>query len=243
VPDSKPLLSGVFRFKLGEEGLTLKSPLQADPHLLTTLKTYHKTIPFGADGIAFDSHGVMFVGNFADGTMHQIMLGKDGQVISNAIFAKAPFMKSCDGMVCDRRTDKLYVADLVANAVQVISPNGAVQTLAQSSDSDGAKGELESPCEVLLRGDEVIVSNMDFPVEGGVNTKAEQPYTMSVIKLGPVAKPAPKPVLKPASTPKPGRKPTPEETLDSMFESTPESKPEPKPAPAPASKSAPESPF
>jgi hypothetical protein len=24
---------------------------------------------------------------------------------------------------------------------------------------------------------------MDFPVEGGVNTKAEKPFTMSVIKL------------------------------------------------------------
>ena len=85
----------------------------------------------------------MFVGNFADGTMHKIMLDKDGKVISNAIFAKAPFLKSCDGMVCDQRTDKLYVADLAGNAVRIISPDGSVQTLAESPDGDGADGIVD----------------------------------------------------------------------------------------------------
>ena len=41
VPDSKPLLSGIYRFKLGEEGVVMKSPLTEDPHLITTMKTYH----------------------------------------------------------------------------------------------------------------------------------------------------------------------------------------------------------
>jgi sugar lactone lactonase YvrE len=193
VPDSKPLISGIYRFKLGEEGVVMKSPLTEDPHLIATMKTFHKSIPFGADGIAFDSKGAMFVGNFADGTMHKITLDKDGKVLSNAIFAKAPFLKSCDGMVCDQRTDKLYVADLAGNAVRIISPDGSVQTLAESPDGDGADGGLESPCEAMLRGDEIIVSNMDFPVEGGVNTKPEKPYTLSIIKLDPPkAKPAKK---------------------------------------------------
>jgi len=75
------------------------------------------------------------------------------------------------------------LANIYGNAVQVISPDGSVQTLAKSPDGDGANGGLEAPCEVLLRGNEVIVSNMDFVVDGGVNTKAEPPYTMSVIKL------------------------------------------------------------
>lgn len=183
VPESKPLVSGVFRFRLDEEGVQMKSPLKDDPHFITALETQHKSIPFGADGVAVDSKGNLFVGNFADGTMHKIVLDKDGKVVSNALFAKSPAMKSCDGMVCDKRTDKLYVADLVGNAVQVISPDGSVQTLAKSPDGDGADGGLEAPCEVLLRGNEVIVSNMDFIVEGGVNTKSERPYTMSVIKL------------------------------------------------------------
>jgi hypothetical protein len=35
----------------------------------------------------------------------------------------------------------------------------------------------------VVRGNEVIVSNMDFPVPGGVNTTFNKPYTMSFIKL------------------------------------------------------------
>jgi DNA-binding beta-propeller fold protein YncE len=181
--ESKPLLSGVYRFKLGEEGVVLKTPLKSDPHVITTLLTHHKRIPFGADGIAFNAQGTLFVGNFADGTMHKIVMDPQGKVVSNTIFARGPNLKSCDGTFCDKRTGKLYVADFMANAIRIISPDGSIQTLAQSPDGDGADGGLESPCEPLLRGREIIVSNMDFPVEGSVNTKAEKPFTMSVIKL------------------------------------------------------------
>ena len=66
--------------------------------------------------------------------------------------------------------------------VKVVSPDGSVQTLAQNPDSDGSGGELDQPCEVLLRGNEIIVSNMDFPV-GGVNKTFDKPYTMSAIRL------------------------------------------------------------
>ncbi len=183
VPESKPLVSAVLRFKLGEENLKLKSPLKDDPHVITTFTTQHKTIPFGADGVALDAKGNLFVGDFADAVVYKIVLDKSGKAASKTVFAKSPLMKSCDGMVCDKKTGKLYLADMVGNAVQVISPDGSVQTLAKSPDGDGANGGLEAPCEVLLRGNEVIVSNMDFVVDGGVNTKAEPPYTMSVIKL------------------------------------------------------------
>jgi sugar lactone lactonase YvrE len=183
VPGSKPLVSGVFRFKLDEAGVKMKTPLAGDPHLVATLATYHPSIPFGADGVAADGKGNLFVGNFADGTLHKLVLDAQGKCLSNTLFAKSPRMKSCDGMVCDRATGELYLADLAGNAVQVISPDGRVRTLARSPDGDGADGGLESPCEVLLRGREVIVSNMDFVVEGGVNKKAERPFTMSVIKL------------------------------------------------------------
>jgi sugar lactone lactonase YvrE len=183
VPDSKPLVSGVFRFKLDEQGVKMKEPLKDDPHLVTTLLTHHKSIPFGADGVALDSQGNLFVGNFADGTIHKIVMDKEGKAISNTLFAKADWMKSCDGMIYDPKTSRLYVADLVNNAIQMIAPDGTVQMLAQSPDGDGSDGGLEGPCEPCLRGNELIISNFDFPVEGSVNTKAEKPFTMSVIKL------------------------------------------------------------
>lgn len=182
-PDSKPLVSGVFRFKLGEEKVKLTTPLKNDPHLIATIKTYHDKIPFGADGATFDGKGNLYIGNFADGTMHKLVFDKKGKVVSNKIFAKADCMKSCDGIFYDRRTDKIYVADSMANAVQMVSMDGTVQTLAQDGDNDGSGGRLDQPCEVVVRGNEVIVSNMDFPVPGGVNTTFNKPYTMSFIKL------------------------------------------------------------
>ena len=182
-PGSKPLVSGVFRFKLGEEGIQLKSPLKDDPHLTATILTYNEKVPFGADGATFDGRGNLYIGNFADGTVHKIIFDKEGKVQSNTLFARAPFMKSCDGIWYDKRTNQIYVADSLANAVQIVSLDGSVQTLAQDEDNDGSGGRLDQPCEVLVRGSEVIVSNMDFPVEGGVNKTFDKPYTMSVIKL------------------------------------------------------------
>lgn len=180
---SQPLISGIFRVRLDKEGTKLTTPLMDDPHLIATIKSDNPDIGFGADGLTFDSKGNLYCGNFADGLLHQITFDDQGNAKKPTIFARAPFMKSCDGIFCDLNTDEIYVADSLANAVQVVSPDGAVRTLAADKENDGSGGRLDQPCEVLLRGNELIISNMDFPVPGGVNTKADKPYTISVIKL------------------------------------------------------------
>jgi hypothetical protein len=75
------------------------------------------------------------------------------------------------------------VADAQANAVQMVSMDGSVQCLAQELTDDGANGKLDQPSEVLVRGNDLIISNFDFPVEGGVNKHFEMPNFMSVIKI------------------------------------------------------------
>ena len=178
------LTSAVMRFKLDEENVTLKTPLKDDPHIIATFKSYKEQWRFGADGIAFDSKGSLFVGLFGEGVMYKVAFDKDGKVKSNNLFAKSPTMMSCDGMHCDFRTDKLYEADSVANAIQIISPDGTVETLAQNGDvADKRTGQLDQPCEALVRGDEIVVSNMDWPFPGFRNTKHQMPATLSVIKL------------------------------------------------------------
>ena len=195
VPSTEaPWVSGIFRVKLDEEGTKLTLPLLEDPHLIATMKSYNPDVGFGADGLTFDSKGNLYCGNFADGTLHKIEFDADGNpkvdptTKEAPIFAKAPFMKSCDGIFCDLATDKIYVADSLANAVQIVSLDGSargytVQTLAVDEENDGSGGRLDQPAEVLLRGNEVIASNIDFPVPGGVNTTFDKPYTISVIKL------------------------------------------------------------
>jgi sugar lactone lactonase YvrE len=183
VPDSKPLISGIFRFKIGDEGIELKKPLKDDPHLITTIESFHPTIGYGADGLCFDTKGDLYCGNFADGTIHKITFDNLGKVKSNTIFVKDPKMKCADGLFCDRKTDRILVADMIQNAIQIVYPDGSVETIAMNGDTDGADGGIDQPCEAILRGDEVIISNMDWPFEGVVNMTWDKPYTLSVVKL------------------------------------------------------------
>lgn len=179
--DTSPLISGVYRFKLEEEGVTIK-PGTEDPHLIATLETHNPQLHFGADGMAFDSKGNLYVGNFADGTVHKISFDAEGNVVANAVFAKSPQMKSADGLLADSR-DNIYVADSMANAVQVLAPDGSLTTLVQNGDTDGSDGGLDQPCEVIIRGQQMVVANFDMPFAGCINTTFDAPYTLSVVDL------------------------------------------------------------
>ena len=182
--ESQPLTSAVLRFRLDEENVQLQTPLKNDPHIITTFKSLNNDWRFGADGIEFDRHGNLFVGLFGDGVIHKITFGADGNVKSNDVFAQAPGrMINCDGMRRDA-ADNLYVADSAANAIRIIRPNGTVETLWENEDAvDKLSGQLDQPCEALVRGNEIIVSNMDWPFPKFKNSKYQLPATLSVIKI------------------------------------------------------------
>lgn len=181
--------SGVLRFKLGEENVVLRGPLESDPHMVATFESVKKEWPFGADGITFDSKGNLFVGVFSDGVMYKIAFDQNGGVASKTVFAQAPGrLISCDGMSCDLRTDRIYLADCAGNAVHVIDPGGAIETLARNGDVPDVaakrRGMLDEPSEVLVRGNEIVIANMDWPIAGFVNQAPyRMPATISVIGL------------------------------------------------------------
>jgi sugar lactone lactonase YvrE len=181
-----PALSGVFRFRLKdlEEGvIVLADELRHDPHLIAVLETYDKTMPLGADGLCVDHEGNLYVGNVYDGTVHRIRFDAEGKPAANELFAKSEVMKSADGLFFDTQRKVIYVADPRANAVQVVHLDGRVETLAQNGDTDGRDGSLDMPVEVLVRGNQLIVSNMDWPLAGCLNSRFDPPATLSVIDL------------------------------------------------------------
>ncbi len=185
-PQAEPATSGVFRFALEElenDPIALAENETEDPHFLGTIVVHNRELPLGADGLCFDKQGNLYIGNFSDGTVHRFEFDKQGKVTSNSIFGQANFMKSADGLFMDPKTDVIYVADSKANAVQMVYPDGTVKTLAQNGDTDGLDGGMDQPCEVLLRGREVIVSNMDWPVPGCINQTYNEPSTLSTIRL------------------------------------------------------------
>jgi hypothetical protein len=187
-PETTPLVTGVFKIELGGgEPVKLAKPLIDDPHLIATIETLNPKVGFGADGLCFDKAGNLYVGNFADGTTHKIEFNEDGSPkvdpkTPTPIWAKADFMKSCDGLFYDAPRERILCADSLANAVQAIDLDGNVTTIAAESTFDGANGKMDQPCEVLMRGDDMIISNFDMPVDGGVNTEFETPNCLSIIK-------------------------------------------------------------
>jgi hypothetical protein len=182
--EAKPVTSGVFRFSLEEldQGpVVLANNETEDSHFLAAIETHNEQLPLGADGLCFDAEGNLYIGNFADGTVHRFEFDTEGKIKSNTVFAQAEAMKSADGLFMDLQTGVIYVADSKANAVQMVFPDGSVKTLAQNGDTDGLDGGLDQPCEVLIRGDKIIVSNMDWPVPGCINQTYNLPATLSVI--------------------------------------------------------------
>ena len=182
IPDSSPLVSGIFRFKIGEEAIEVKTPLTDDPHLIGTIKTFGE-IGYGADGLCFDDDGNLYCGNFGDGTIHKLTFDEQDNVTSNTVWVKNEKMKCADGLFYDAVDKRIICADMIQNAIQLIYLDGRVETLAVNGDTDGADGGIDQPCEAIRRGDEVIISNMDWPFPGVVNTTWDKPYTISVVKL------------------------------------------------------------
>jgi DNA-binding beta-propeller fold protein YncE len=189
LPD-KPGTSGIYRFTLKElnQGtVTLKPKGQDDQHLLVELHTQplqhrHGELA-GADGITFDSKGNLYTGNFGDGQLFRIRFNKDGSVKAKELVIGPPKLTCVDGLTCDPWTDRIYVADSERNAIQVVTPDGAMTTLWENADTDGANGLLDQPCETVVRGKDLIIANFDMPFPGVKNSKFDRPYTISIIRL------------------------------------------------------------
>ncbi len=184
--ESDPGKSGIFRFKLEDldKGVVkLADDETKDPHFLALIEFKNKDVRLGADGLCFDKAGNIYCGNFGDATLHKIELDDKGAVKSNTVFATADTMKCCDGLFFNPKTEEIYVSDSVTNAIHAVSLDGKVRTLAQNGDTDGLDGGMDQPCETLLRQNELIVSNMDWPIPGCVNKKYDEPCTLSVIRI------------------------------------------------------------
>ncbi len=184
LPD-RPGASGVYRFRLDELDKCVRlQPAPHDPHLIAQCQTgpNKRNEMAGADGLAFDHEGNLYTGNFGDGTMFKISFDAQGKATTK-VFVRDPKLTCVDGLFFDPVAKVIYVADSERNAIQVVTLDGKVSVLWENDDTDGSDGLLDQPCEVLLRGGEMIIANFDMPLPGLKNTKFDKPYTLSVIKL------------------------------------------------------------
>jgi DNA-binding beta-propeller fold protein YncE len=181
---SGKLVSAVYRFKEDDENIDIKNTLE-DKNLLCTFLTQNPGCQYGADGIALDPQGRIYVGNFGDGEVYRVTLAENGSVSENIPWAKDPAqLQTTDGMMFDS-AGNLYVADFSANAIAKISPDGKTVTrLAQSPDKSGYGGGLEQPGEPIVYDGKIIASCFDL-VTGPdkINTAHEMPATLAYLDL------------------------------------------------------------
>lgn len=181
---SGDLVSCVYRFPLNAENLEVSNTL-SDPWILTTLITHNPKCQYGADGIEIDALGNLYVGNFGDGEVWKIHLDENGDMLEKEVYARDETeLGSTDGMIMDRNTGILYIADFNRNAIVAVTPDHRVKRLAQSPDCDGFHGELDQPGEPIIWDGRIIASCFDLVTdEGKVNTRHEMPATMAELDL------------------------------------------------------------
>ena len=183
--ESGKLVSGVYRFALDEENVRVTNTLE-DKNLFATFVTQNPDCQYGADGIAFDRDGNLYVGNFGDASINRITFREDGSLLDNQVIAQDfSQLESTDGMVFDEKGN-LYIADFNANAIAVMTPDGTLRRVAQSPDSDGLHGELNQPGEPIVWDGRVIASCFDLVTgPGKVNTGHSMPATLAQLELEP----------------------------------------------------------
>ncbi|MDZ7615751.1 MAG: alpha/beta fold hydrolase, partial [Patescibacteria group bacterium] len=120
-------LSAIYRFRLDQRDVQVQHD-GTDPHLIATQKTLSKDIPVGADGIDFDHNGNLYVANCGDGVIERFTLDESGKVADRKVITPPGAMQSADGIFFDRRTERIYVADILANAVLAVTLDGRVET-------------------------------------------------------------------------------------------------------------------
>ncbi len=122
-----------------------------------------------------------------DGVIYKTKLDSNNRAIKTTLFAKDKDMVSADGIVWNPVDSNIYVADFLGNAAHAVDMQGNVTTLHKNGDTDGADGSLDQPCEVIIRGNELIIVSMDMawavPSHLQVDREVDQPYTLSVIEL------------------------------------------------------------
>ena len=185
------LLSGIYAFKIDElkSGCLILPPYDEhnpERHLMEVFRTSGK-LGLGADDVAVDEKGNLYTSIMEDGLIYKTSFDDKGEPLETSLFAKSNDMVSAAGIVWRKKDHRIYVADILNNAVHKVDMNGNVTTLYKNADTDGADGFLDQPSEVLLRGNELIVVNMGMPWEDItgmlVHAKIDEPYTILVIPL------------------------------------------------------------
>ncbi len=187
-----PNNSAIYSFDLEE--LNTNNPihiseydsLNPDKHLVTIVKSFNVS-GFGADGITFDDDGFVYTGTFEEGKIFRVKPDTLPGPQENEFFVSLGDSTSCDGIIWNDTDKKIYAVDMVNNAILSIDKNKNISVIHENDDSNGADGGLDQPCEIIKRGNDLIIVNMDSYYEDPLhilkNTAIDKPFSLTKITL------------------------------------------------------------
>jgi DNA-binding beta-propeller fold protein YncE len=178
--------SGVYAFSLidlNSKKIIIDS-LNIEKHLICKFKLKKGfENEGGADGIAFDSHGNLYAGNFGDGVISKIEFSKDRKVISQKIIVDSEGLKCCDGFYYDKSKNCIFIANFIFNSVHILDLNkNTICQIWKNNLSNGENGLLDNPCEpIIYKGSLLVVNFGTKPIKDG--SEIDKWNTISKFKL------------------------------------------------------------
>ena len=157
------------------------------PACVATLVTHDPLLatagfpPFGANGIAFNAEGALFIANTGDDRVLKLDLAS-GQV---TVFAES--INGADGLAFDER-GRLWVAANQADEVVALNEDGRV--IAKLGDFEGIRRNgtpegLLFPASLVILGDDLFVTNLALPLTTTAGDEPEEDvrrYTISRLR-------------------------------------------------------------
>ena len=142
--------SGLYMFDARDRNVRVGNT-PADPQCVFSDVTRNPKIRGGLNGVAVDSKGTLYVGNYGDGRVWKLALGADGRV-ARAVELVRPEagVVTPDGFCVDAE-DNLYIADMFGDQAVRVSPQGEVAVL--------RKGGFVRPSEPCAWRGSLYVSN------------------------------------------------------------------------------------
>jgi sugar lactone lactonase YvrE len=144
-------------YRVGASGGAAQVAAQIDKNV--------RTLPDGkaqqaivANGIEFDSAGVLHVADTSRGAVWKVVIGADGKGAKPVLLAQSPLLEGADGMAFSPGGD-IWVAANEVNAIVAVSTAGTVTTITKN----GSKGPLEFPSALVFVGNTAYVANFDVP--------------------------------------------------------------------------------
>lgn len=173
---------GVYRFLATDRNVKVNNDA-SDANLLFTAQTQNPEKQFGLDGLVFTDSGSLLVGDLGDGTIYELVLSANGELVSSSIYAQLSRDSGIDGIHIDEMGN-VYAAGLRQNQIIKVDTDRQVQVIAQYPDNDGSNGQIDQPSDLFVYSDKLVISNFDLMTgDDMVNTKHEPPFTLSYIDL------------------------------------------------------------